>query len=125
MTGLSTSTREHSRGLPGTRPHVVLTTDGTSSSTLDLYVGGFVLMSGPDGAAWAQAAAAAADALGIDVTSHTVDRDESDSFSEAYGIGLSGASLVRPDGYVAWRARDYTTDAPGRLVTAMRTVLTA
>ena len=44
-------------------------------------------------------------------------------FSTAYGIGPSGASLVRPDGYVAWRAHSYTSDASDRLSTALRQVL--
>ncbi|HEX3088858.1 MAG TPA: FAD-dependent monooxygenase, partial [Ilumatobacteraceae bacterium] len=47
-----------SHGLPGTRaPHVDLSSGGKTLSTLDLYVGDFVLMAGPDGAAWAEAAA--------------------------------------------------------------------
>jgi hypothetical protein len=45
-----------SHGLPGTRaPHVELSGQGKILSTLDLYVGDFVLMAGPDGAAWADA----------------------------------------------------------------------
>ena len=32
-----------------------------------------------------------------------VDVEES-GFGKAYGIGPAGAVLVRPDGYVAWRA---------------------
>ncbi len=28
----------------------------------------------------------------------------SDRFAEAYGVGAEGAALVRPDGFVAWRA---------------------
>ena len=113
-----------SRGLPGTRaPHVVLERDGSTLSTLDLYMGEFVVMAGPDGEAWAGAAAAAGDKLGLNVVSQTVGRGESTTFCEAYGIGPSGASLVRPDGYVAWRASAYTNDATDRLVSALRTVL--
>ena len=44
-------------------------------------------------------------------------------FSAAYGIGPSGASLVRPDGYVAWRASSHTPDAAAKLTAAMRQVL--
>nr|WP_272209738.1 hypothetical protein [Marinicella sp. W31]MDC2875564.1 hypothetical protein [Marinicella sp. W31] len=29
---------------------------------------------------------------------------EPDAFTRAFGIGPSGASLIRPDGYIAWRA---------------------
>jgi 2-polyprenyl-6-methoxyphenol hydroxylase-like FAD-dependent oxidoreductase len=121
-----------SRGLPGTRaPHVELGRQGKTLSTLDLYVGDFVLMAGPQGAAWAQAAAAAAAQVGVDVVSHTVGGDLVDRsgefgaepFPTAYGIGPSGASLVRPDGYVAWRASEHTTDAADRLTAALRHVL--
>ena len=113
-----------SQGLPGTRaPHVVLERDGTTISTLDLYVGDFVLMSGPDGEGWAQAASVASERLGVNVVSHTIDQDQSSSFCEAYGIGSSGASLVRPDGYVGWRAHEHTPDAAERLASALRTVL--
>ncbi len=113
-----------SRGLPGTRaPHVELVRDGTTLSTLDLYVGEFVLMTGPDGAAWEQAAVAAGDDLGVNVVWYTVGREQSSSFCEDYGIAASGASLVRPDGFVAWRATSHSADAADRLVSALRAVL--
>ena len=113
-----------SRGLPGTRaPHVELVRDGTTLSTLDLYVGEFVLMTGPDGAAWEQAAGAAGDDLGVNVVWYTVGREQSSSFCEDYGIAASGASLVRPDGFVAWRATSHSADAADRLVSALRAVL--
>ena len=122
-------------GLPGTRaPHVELSRQGKSLSTLDLYVGDFVLIAGPDGVGWADAAKTASDRLGVDVVSYTVggpvgDRaiqqadDSAPSFATAYGITPSGATLVRPDGYVAWRAASYTPDAADRLSTALRQVL--
>jgi 2-polyprenyl-6-methoxyphenol hydroxylase-like FAD-dependent oxidoreductase len=126
-------------GLPGTRaPHVELRRRGKSLSTLDLYAGDFVLMAGPEGAAWEDAARAASAELGVDVVSYTIGGplgspagdtviqqvDESaPSFATAYGISPSGATLVRPDGYVAWRAASYTPDAADRLSTALRQVL--
>ena len=36
------------------------------------------------------------------MTSHVV---HAEGFGEAYGLAAGGASLVRPDGIVAWRAR--------------------
>jgi 2-polyprenyl-6-methoxyphenol hydroxylase-like FAD-dependent oxidoreductase len=113
-----------SRGLPGTRaPHVALVRGGATLSTLDLYVGQFVLMAGPDGAAWQQIAVAAGVDVDVDVVSYIVDREQSSSFCEAYGIESSGASLVRPDGFVAWRATSHSPDAPDRLASALRAVL--
>ena len=125
-----------SRGLPGTRaPHVELTREGKTLSTLDLYVGEFVLMAGPDGAPWAEAATVAGRELGVNVVPYKVDRgassgdlvdlhgDFSTPFWTMYGIGPSGASLVRPDGYVAWRAASHTPDAADLLTAALRRVL--
>ena len=43
------------------------------------------------------------------------------TFCEAYGIGPSGASLVRPDGFVAWRAQD--ASSAGELTSVLRKVL--
>jgi 2-polyprenyl-6-methoxyphenol hydroxylase-like FAD-dependent oxidoreductase len=121
-----------SRGRPGTRgPHVEFLLHGQPISALDLYMGEFVLMAGPDGAAWRSAAAEAAAALGIPVRVYVVGADVTEPalpppsgaprFLEAYGIGPSGASLVRPDGYVAWRCRD--DRAAPDLLAALRSVL--
>ena len=125
-----------SRGLPGTRaPHVALIRDGTTISALDLYVRPFVLMSGPDdGGGWATAATEATNALGVDIAHYRLGHDVHDvtgaategagaspTFCEAYGIGPAGASLVRPDGYVAWRAQD--ASSVGELTAVLRKVL--
>jgi putative polyketide hydroxylase len=45
--------------------------------------------------------------------------DPESSFAEAYGITPSGAVLVRPDGFVAWRA----VDADGASASALTEVL--
>ncbi|MEY2583799.1 MAG: putative polyketide hydroxylase [Ilumatobacteraceae bacterium] len=120
--GLDIDPRQ-SHGLPGTRaPHVELSRDGKTISTLDLYLGEFVLMSGPDGGQWSRAAAQAGERLGISVVSYTVG-ESATSFCDTYGIGSSGASLVRPDGYVAWRAQSYSPDAADRLGAALEQVL--
>jgi putative polyketide hydroxylase len=66
-------------------------------STLDLLGDGFVLLVGPDGG----------DVVVDGITTHRVDAP---GFADAYGIGPGGASLVRPDGIVAWRSRT-TPDA--------------
>ena len=46
--------------------------------------------------------AAAGDALGVVVEAHCLGPEVAD----VYGIGAGGASLVRPDGFVAWRGND-------------------
>jgi 2-polyprenyl-6-methoxyphenol hydroxylase-like FAD-dependent oxidoreductase len=40
-------------------------------------------------------------------------------FRTAFGITSSGASLVRPDGYIAWRSRESTSDPTAALIEAL------
>jgi putative polyketide hydroxylase len=98
------------RGRPGTRaPHVWLERGGQRISTLDLFGRGFVLLAGPRGAAWRQATAAVAEALGVAIAVVILGADATEvgrSWHRAYGVGRNGASLVRPDGIVAWRVRE-------------------
>lgn len=129
--------------LPGTRaPHVELRRGEAVISTLDLYGHRFVLMAAADGARWARAAAHASSSLEVPITTHVVARPGdagelrdlpphrrtagllfSRTFPEAHGIEPSGAVLVRPDGYVGWRAPRHSADAPARLTAAMRQLL--
>jgi 2-polyprenyl-6-methoxyphenol hydroxylase-like FAD-dependent oxidoreductase len=107
---------EHPRestGRPGSRaPHLPVERAGASVSTLDLFGTAFVLLAGPDGGAWHDAARRAADALDVPMDAYVVGggelRDPSGAFAAAYGISPAGAVLVRPDGFVAWRAHDAT-----------------
>lgn len=43
----------------------------------------------------------------------------------AFGIGASGCSLIRPDGYIAWRSVDMPTDPAAAVTAALRTVASA
>jgi len=101
-------------GLPGSRaPHLWLTRSGERVSTLDL-IGNYVLFAGADGGAWTQAAAAVARRLGgVPLDAYCVGKDLGDAqsrFAQAYGISPKGASLVRPDGFVAWRSHGEAAD---------------
>jgi putative polyketide hydroxylase len=95
-------------GRPGLRaPHVWLDRAGTTLSTLDLCTGAFTLLAGPDGADWAAAAKTAAAELDIELNIHNIGvelHDPENQFLDAYGITKTGATLIRPDGFVAWRA---------------------
>ena len=103
---------EHPResaGRPGARaPHVFLERDGGRVSTLDLFGRDFVLLAGPEGEAWPAAASAAAKEVGVALDVYLVGdnglTDAGGSFPGAFGISPSGAVLVRPDGFVGWRA---------------------
>jgi 2-polyprenyl-6-methoxyphenol hydroxylase-like FAD-dependent oxidoreductase len=92
-----------SRGAPGTRlPHVWVARQGRRLSTLDL-VGPFMLLAGPRGQAWCDAARG----LSPRVHAWRIGEDVSEleqRVTEALGISDTGAILVRPDGFVAWRA---------------------
>ena len=79
-------------GRPGTRaPHLVL---GDGRSTLDLFGSQFVVLrpAGEDVDDWAPPGAA----------SHVIDARP---FAATYGLSADGATLVRPDGVIAWRSR--------------------
>jgi 2-polyprenyl-6-methoxyphenol hydroxylase-like FAD-dependent oxidoreductase len=114
--GQTPSVHEHPReakGRPGARaPHVAVERSGTSLSTLDLFGTAFVVLAGPEGEAWRAAASSAAGPLGVPLDAYVVGgeelRDPGGGFAAAYGISASGAVLVRPDGFVAWRAHDAT-----------------
>jgi putative polyketide hydroxylase len=97
-------------GRPGSRaPHVWIEKDGKRVSTLDLFGTGFTLLAGAEGAAWSITARKAADIVGgLTLDVYTVGqelRDPENGFAAAYGITATGAVLVRPDGFVAWRAK--------------------
>jgi putative polyketide hydroxylase len=93
-----------SQGRPGSRaPHVFLDHDGARLSTLDLLGKNYVLLTGPEGQGWQAAAPGTADRLGVPLDAHVVGAA---GFLEAYGISPSGAVIVRPDGFVGWRAAE-------------------
>ena len=101
-------------GRPGSRaPYVPLDSGG---STTALFGHGFVLLAGADGAAWEAAAANASLRLGIRISVH-----RAGGWEKTYGVTSSGAALVRPDRFVAWRAADDRD--PAGLEFALRTVL--
>ncbi len=100
-----------SKGLPGTRaPHIYLQKGAQRISTLDLFGGNFVLLTGPEANAWSECAAAAARELRIPLDVHAIGKlsgwlDSNGEFLDAYSLSSTEAVLVRPDGFVAWRAK--------------------
>ena len=117
------------KGRPGTRgPHVWLENDGQRASTIDLYGPHYTLVAGPDGAAWCDAAAAAAASIeGLVLESDHLGSaslvDPDNTFLDAYGISGAGTVLVRPDGVVAWRSRGMATDPEGSMRETLNKVL--
>jgi putative polyketide hydroxylase len=100
-------------------PHLAVERGAALVSLLDLYGGGFVVLGG-DG--WSEAAGRLAERVGVPLEAHRPGedfRDASSTFGELYGIGDEGASLVRPDGFVAWRTRRGPQDDEDALAHAL------
>jgi 2-polyprenyl-6-methoxyphenol hydroxylase-like FAD-dependent oxidoreductase len=99
-------------GLPGERiPHVWLEYRGKRVSTLDLLGSGFVLLTGEDGKMWRDAARTLAISRGVGLDSYCIGSssgliDLDGHWCDAYGVTSSGAVLIRPDGFIAWRAKE-------------------
>lgn len=115
-------------GRPGSRaPHVWVERDGRKISSLDLFGTAFVLLAGPQGAPWRDAARATASQfpkLALDVRIVGADlRDAEGRFAAAYDLTDTGAVLVRPDGFVAWRSKDMASDPKTALGQALRHIL--
>jgi len=117
-----------SRAMPGTRaPHYWLQKDGRQISTLDLFGRSFTLLAAPDGAAWSESAVRAASELRMPLVAFQMGRDgledPAGGFNEAFGLEPAGCVLVRPDGFVAWRARDRDAARTERAGAALRAAL--
>jgi putative polyketide hydroxylase len=119
--GVHADPRE-TRGMPGSRaPHLWLTKSGQRVSTMDL-IENHVLLAGPEGGAWARAAASLNRKSAVPLDAYCVGQDLGDpdgSFSAAYGISSRGATLVRPDGFVAWRSQGESSDPTTVLAAAL------
>ncbi len=117
-----------SHGRPGTRaPHLVLERDGQRRSSHDLCGRGFVLLCGPDGARWGQAAQSLANPL---LTVHQIGgpdgwRDPANAFAETYGVLSTGAVLMRPDGFVAWRSKEGVSHPEETLTKVLASLLSS
>jgi len=113
---------------PGARaPHVWLEREGNRVSTIDLFGDGFTLLVGAKGRPWKQAGDRMTSDLGVDLKSFIIGDDglqePLEQWRLAYGIDEWGAVLVRPDGYVAWRAQSLNLDPFATLRSALADIL--
>jgi len=121
------------KGQPGTHaPHLVLKREGNPISTLDLFGSHFVLLVGPQGQHWKEAARSTKEALHLPLDSYQIGGDAGDlidaghRFCDAYGIAATGAVIVRPDGFIGWRSRvaeEQGQEAEQALTQALSTLL--
>jgi 2-polyprenyl-6-methoxyphenol hydroxylase-like FAD-dependent oxidoreductase len=96
-------------------PHLVLEQGGAMISALDLFGQRFVLLAGSEGDTWLKIGAAAAASLRVPLDAYRIGTDSdlidlNGSFEEKYGLDVTGAALVRPDGFIAWQSQ--ATDTP-------------
>jgi 2,4-dichlorophenol 6-monooxygenase len=115
---------------PGARlPHVWLFDEtGARLSTLDLTKGGFTLLTGLNGRAWADAATKLADDMGLPISAHVIGprqplEDHTGDWARAREVGEAGCILVRPDHHVAWRSHDMADDPVAELRRVLDSVL--
>ncbi|MFE6871231.1 FAD-dependent monooxygenase [Kitasatospora sp. NPDC057692] len=103
-------------------PHAWVDRDGQRVSTHDLLGPGFTLITGPEGADWAEPFERAFARTGEDGEDRTglvrrtvvIGRDVTGPDGrcpEPLGIGEGGALLVRPDGHIAWHSSEGSTPA--------------
>lgn len=118
-------------GHPGTRvPHLWIEHQGQRLSTLDLCGTGFLLLAGPAGAAWCKAARTLAQRLDLALTAYSLGPagdllDPEQCWPEKAGISTSGVLLVRPDGFVAWRANELDAHPEHMLEHMLKHILSA
>jgi 2,4-dichlorophenol 6-monooxygenase len=85
-------------------------------STLDLAgKGRFCLLTGIAGEEWADAAAKAAEELGVEIVAHVIGPgreyiDLYDDWARVREVEEDGCVLARPDAYVAWRSAGIVED---------------
>ena len=125
--GALTESPDRPSGRPGTRgAHVVFEHKGKEVSSLDLIGRDFVLLTGPEGAQWARAGTTLAYQCGVPLSIYRVGADLLDvhgKWTERYGVTAAGAVLLRPDGYIAWRARTAASSASTTLREALARIM--
>ena len=102
---------------------------GARISTLDLFGKNFCVLAAADGAGYCDAARDAAADLGLalDCLSRgwraKMSAIPDGRFADAYGLSDSGAVIVRPDGFVAWRAKDARHASTATVSAVLRSLL--
>ncbi|MFD3501217.1 FAD-dependent oxidoreductase [Streptomyces sp. NPDC058678] len=120
-------------GEPGSRaPHLWVRHQGERISTLDLYERSLVLLSdGDEPSGWHESATRLAERMSLPLVSYRVGAgphaeltpEDGTDWLGHHGTTRGGAVLVRPDGFVAWRAQGPDPDAESTLRHVVTTTL--
>ncbi|MGX4691338.1 FAD-dependent oxidoreductase [Streptomyces sp. JNUCC 63] len=123
-------------GDPGTRaPHMWVRREGERASTLDLYERSLVLLSDAQSTTdWHTAARSIAETDGVRLDSYRIGTEltyapqsseagTAPDWARTHGTTPDGAVLIRPDGFVAWRAAGAVPDPEGVLREVLAAVL--
>ncbi|WP_318214428.1 FAD-dependent monooxygenase [Streptomyces sp. SCL15-6] len=121
-------------GEPGSRaPHLWLRRGDDRLSTLDLYERTLVLLSdATEASGWHEAATRLAHEMRVPLTPYRVGKspdaellpeDDDTDWAKSHGVTRGGAVLVRPDGFVAWRAPGPAPDPAAMLRQVLTSVL--
>ena len=112
---------------PGTRaPHVAFLHRGARISSLDLPGRELVLLCGAGASGWVRAGMAIAWPAAAPLAIYRVGADLIDverRWQSAFGVSDSGAVLLRPDGYIAWRSPGATDSSVDILTNVLARVL--
>ncbi|GKT51414.1 4-methyl-5-nitrocatechol 5-monooxygenase [Colletotrichum spaethianum] len=109
-------------GQPGTRaPHVAMVRGEEEISSLDLFGRGWVLLS-RDGGWESVSRKAGVECEFVHVGQDVKEADERETFAGNFGVGESGAVLVRPDGFIAWRSAERGDGFEAEFLEAFRRV---
>lgn len=115
--------------VPGSRaPHVWLMRDGHLISTLDLFDQHFVLLVGPEGQSWCEAARRLAYSKGVPLDAYRIAddgdlQDPEGNWLSTYELSEDGALLIRPDGHVAWRRQNASQEPEAKLQSILKQIL--
>ncbi len=119
-----------SQGMPGTRaPHVPLQRGDTRISTLDLFGTNFCVLVAANGGAFCDSRPRRGGGPrtcrlnAYRVAGGEIISDPDGRFADAYALSDFGAVIVRPDGFVAWRAKDARHASTATVSAVLRSLL--
>ena len=112
-------------GRPGARlPHAWTRERNGRGSILDwVPLDRFLLLVGPEGAAWTDAVTGIDDIPIVERRLRAAEVPALSTWRQTAGIGPAGALLIRPDQHVAWRSAGAIDDTAGTLRTVLGRVL--